>query len=174
MNLNPITPNANEYPSEDPFNPLRIATLQVGWIVKATQLLAELGCAAAALAFYLLQEFYGNIPAYLEYLPFFLYLAQGLFFVWKGWSWVAEWSNHKKPWWQLVIAVLGWPMHHTLMTFHQKVHQFDDQHPAHQMTMPWLRKNLASSLLRAFGAWFFGVYSAIIILVVLDQGLGLF
>jgi hypothetical protein len=42
------------------------------------------------------------------------------------------------------------------------------------MTMPWLRENLLFSLLGAFGAWFNGLWIALFILIVLDQGLGLF
>lgn len=177
MSFYPNTPMMNEHlsdTSQEAIDPFYQAAMQVSWIVKTTQLLAELACAAAALAFYLSQRLYGNVPFYLDYLHFFIYLGQGIFFVRQGRQWVAEWSDHKKPWWQLVIAVLGWPMHRSLVTFHQKVHRFDDQQPAPKMTMAWLRENLLFSLLRGFGAWFFGLLIAILILVILDQGLGLF
>jgi hypothetical protein len=174
MNFKPLKPNANEHFRRNTFEPLSMAALEIGWIVGATELLAELGCAAAALAFYLSQEFYGNIPAYLEYLPFFMYLVQGLFFVWKGRTWVAEWTAYKRPWWKLIIAVLGWPMHHALVTFHEKTNHFDDLYPSQMMSLSLLRENLVFSLLCAFGAWVFGLWIALIILVVLDQGLGLF
>jgi uncharacterized membrane protein SpoIIM required for sporulation len=42
------------------------------------------------------------------------------------------------------------------------------------MSLSLLRENLVFSLLCAFGAWVFGLWIALIILVVLDQGLGLF
>jgi hypothetical protein len=177
MNFYPVDPITNGHPPKHPqesLDPLFQATLKVSWIIKMTQLLAELACAAAALAFYLSQRLYGNVPFYLDYLHFFIYLGQGILFVRKGQQWVAEWSDHKKPWWRLVIAVLGWPMHRSLVTFHQKVQRFDDQHPPHLMTMPWLRENLLFSLLGAFGAWFNGLWIALFILIVLDQGLGLF
>jgi hypothetical protein len=177
MNTYPVNPIANGHPpkiSEEQLDPRLLATLKVSWIVSATQLLAELACVAAAFAFYLSQGLYGDIPFFLDHLHFFIYLGQGVIFVWKGRRWVAGWSNHKKPWWRLVIAVLGWPMHRSLVMFHQKVQRFDDQHPPHLMTMPWLRENLFFSLLRGFGAWCFGMLIAIFIVVILDQGLGLF
>ena len=127
MNLYPVDPLANGHPpklSAKPLDSGLLATLKVSWIIGATQLLAELACVAAALAVYLPSGVSTDAPFLLNYLHLWIYLGQGLYLVSKERSWAGEWSSHKKPWWRLGIAVLGWPMHLTLVTFHQKVNPF--------------------------------------------------
>ncbi len=103
--------------------------VQTAWMLNATRQLAELAAAFAALFFYLSDAFYTDVPFYLGYLHFFVYLGQGLFLLWKSERWVAGWSDRKRSWWRQAVAVLGWPMHYSLVVFHQKVHRFDEAHP---------------------------------------------
>lgn len=177
MNLYPVDPLANGHPpklSAKPLDSGLLATLKVSWIIGATQLLAELACFAAALAVYLPSGVSTDAPFLLNYLHLWIYLGQGLYLVSKERSWAGEWSSHKKPWWRLGIAVLGWPMHLTLVTFHQKVHRFDNQQPADNMTVDWLRENLTFSFLGAAGIWFFGMGMAVMIVSVFGRILGVF
>lgn len=147
--------------------------VQTAWMLNATRQLAELAAAFAALFFYLSDAFYTDVPFYLGYLHFFVYLGQGLFLLWKSERWVAGWSDRKRSWWRQAVAVLGWPMHYSLVVFHQKVHRFDDAHPPHMMTIAWLQENLFFSLARGASLWYFGWLAALLVLIVLDQVLHL-
>lgn len=147
--------------------------VQTAWMLNATRQLAELAAAFAALFFYFSDTFYTDAPFYLGYLHLFVYLGQGFFLLWKSERWVAGWSDRKRSWWRQAIAVLGWPMHYSLVVFHQKVHRFDEKYPPHMMTISWLQENLFFSLARGASLWYFGWLAALLVLIVLDQVLHL-
>lgn len=137
--------------------------LQTAWMLDTTRMLAELACAVAALAFYLSSNLNETAPFYLGYLHFFIYLGQGIFLVWKSERWVKEWSDRKRSWWRYAIALLGWPMHESLVDFHRRIHRFDDRYPNQMMTIDWLRENIFFSLARGSRIWFIGFSIAVIV-----------
>lgn len=148
--------------------------LQTAWMLDTTQMLAELACAVAALAFYLSSNLNENAPFYLGHLHLFIYLGQGIFVIWKSERWVAGWSDRKRPWWRQIIAVLGWPMHRSLVNFHQKVHLFDERHPPQMMTIDWLRENMFFSLVYGLHIWLIGFAVAITVASLLGRVLGVY
>ncbi len=175
MNHIPPNPFSNMFHNEEvkELFTLERTILQTAWMLEATRLLAELAAAVAALFFYLSGPLDTAVPLYLGYLHFFVYLGQGFFLLWKSERWVAGWSERKRSWWRQAIAVLGWPMHYSLVVFHQKVHRFDDKYPPHMMTIAWLQENLFFSLARGASLWFFGLTVSLLVMIFLDQVLHL-
>lgn len=147
--------------------------VRTAWMLNATRQVAELVAALAALFFYFSDAFYADVPFYLGYLHLFVYLGQGLFLLWKSERWVAGWSDRKRSWWRQAVAVLGWPIHYSLVVFHQRVHRFSDTYPPHTMTIGWLQENLFFSLARGASLWFLGWSAALLVLIILDQVLHL-
>lgn len=146
--------------------------LEMAWMLDVFRLLAELAAGFAALFFYF-TPLYSDMPFYLGYLHFFVYLSQGVFLLWRSERWTAEWIDRKKPWWRHGIAVLGWPMHFGLVVFHQRVHRFSNEHPPHRMTIDWLKTNLFFALAHGARSWFLGWVGSFLIVTLLDQVLRL-
>ena len=146
--------------------------LEMAWMLDVFRLLAVLAAGFAALFFYFM-PLDSDVPFYLGYLHFFVYLSQGVFLLWRSERWTAEWTDRKKPWWRHGIAVLGWPMHFGLVVFHQKVHRFSDAHPPHMMTIDWLKTNLFFSVAHGARNWFLGLMGSFLVVIITDQVLQL-
>ncbi|MAU01411.1 MAG: hypothetical protein CL608_30085 [Anaerolineaceae bacterium] len=146
---------------------------KVAWMLDTTRLLAEAACTAAALAFYMYEATYVNLPYYLSCLPFLVYLGQGIFLVSRSERRLEEGAERKRVWWRLVIAVLGWPIHYGMVDSHQCILGLDKWHAPEKVTIDWLKEKLVSSLLVGIGIWFFGYVITATIVAVVAQHLGL-